>query len=124
MCICRELEKVRDERQKQQMDGFPELQGLPAGALQSTEATKAAIEKMQTDRLAAMSSATGPRARAQEQLSALEASLSRVSPSMYDNEAYKKALRACQEAYSVGLGSTLPQQSGELSVASLLLHAA
>ena len=90
------------------------MQGLPDGALPSLEATKATFEKMQAERIAA-NSASGPRARAQEQLSALEASLSRVSPGMYEHEAYKKALRACQEAYSVGLssGGLLPQQPGQ-----------
>ena len=96
------------------MQSSSESQGLPAGCRLSPEATKAAIEKMQTDCIARISSASGTRARAEEQLAALEASLSRVSPSMYDNEAYKKALRACQEAYSVGLGS---QHPGEFAVA-------
>ncbi|KAL3140458.1 cAMP-dependent protein kinase catalytic subunit [Trebouxia sp. C0009 RCD-2024] len=113
----RELEKVHEERAKRRMQGLSETQALLAGGLQSAEATKAAYEKMQADRIAAKSS-KGPRARAQEQLSALEASLSRVSPSMYNNEAYKKALRACQEAYSVGLASSLPQQSGLAGVST------
>ncbi|KAL3140453.1 hypothetical protein ABBQ38_004712 [Trebouxia sp. C0009 RCD-2024] len=108
----RQLQKVHEERGKQRMQGLSETKALLAGGLQSVKATKAAYEKMQADRIIVKPSPLGPRARAQEQLSALEASLSRVSPSMYDNEAYKKALRACQEAYSAGLGSSLPQQSG------------
>ncbi|KAL3140477.1 cAMP-dependent protein kinase catalytic subunit [Trebouxia sp. C0009 RCD-2024] len=108
----RELEKVHEKREKRRMQGLSETQALLAGGLQSAEATKAAYEKMQADRIAVKPSPLGPRARAQAQLSALEASLSRVSPSMYGNEAYKKALRACQEAYSVGLASSLPQHSG------------
>ncbi|KAL3138714.1 hypothetical protein ABBQ32_006468 [Trebouxia sp. C0010 RCD-2024] len=80
-------------------------------------------EKMQADCNAASSSPLGPRGRAEEQLSALEASVSRVNPSLYDTNAYKKALTACQEASSVGLDSSLLQQSSELLTASLLLHA-